>query len=792
MNRKATITCIFILSCYSVFSQKEDLSQVWPAKWIMPQDAPAKEYSVHHFRKSFELDTIPGSLIVHSSGDNRYQLFVNGQMVTWGPLRGDLRHWHYETTDIAQYLKVGKNVLAAVVLNYGSHPPDAQLTVQTGFLLAADDRQFRSLNTNNNWKAIHNPAYSPSMVTKDQVTGYYGGGSREIVDGNKYIWGWQETEFDDSEWQEARIIENAFAKECKWASRWKLTPRKLVHEKLLPERFQEVRIAENVEIPRSFPKQAQDFTIPANTKGRFVLDRGYYTTAYPTLKISGGKNAILKFTYVEAPYIGNPRKKQKGNRNEVEGKNFIGYFDQFILDGGENREYKPLWWRAYRYIEISFETGDEPATIHDISAIYSSYPFLQKAKFQVSGKQVDSNLLDKIVETGHRTMLANSHEHFSDCPYYEESQFEGDTRVECLVSYMNYGDPSLAKNAIEQFSWSVNDEGFLSARYPTNSLYYIPNFSIYWIGMLHDYLIYMDDPEFVKSKLPIARYLLTYFEQYERDDVTLNRLDYHQFVDWSFKAGEPPFDNNGSSAIVDLHYLMALQWLAKIEKAVGSSSYQSIYEAKSKKLAQSISSKYWDPELKLFTDIPGDATKLSQHTNCLTILTGIAHEEEAIQIMRNVLQNDDMTKATLYWQFYLFEALQEAGMGEEYLNHMNPWKEVLDLGVTTWPETGPNSRSECHGWGASPNYHLYKITAGITSEAAGFKKIRIEPNLGRIENLTTVIPHPEGIISIKLTRNEKDLRGSVELPPGTTGTFIWEGKEQNLTPGIQEIKFLQK
>ena len=117
-----------------------------------------------------------------------------------------------------------------------------------------------------------------------------------------------------------------------------------------------------------------------------------------------------------------------------------------------------------------------------------------------------------MIEIGDRTLMACSHEHFMDCPYYDESQFEGDTRIQALISYYNYGDSTLGRNAIDQFSWSINDEGFLSARYPTNSLYYIPNFSIYWIGMLYDYMMHFDEPTFVKSKLPGMRQILSYFE----------------------------------------------------------------------------------------------------------------------------------------------------------------------------------------------------------------------------------------------------------------------------------------
>jgi len=51
----------------------------WRASWIAVPGAPATGYGVYHFRRSFELAAKPERFVVHVSGDNRYQLFVNGR-----------------------------------------------------------------------------------------------------------------------------------------------------------------------------------------------------------------------------------------------------------------------------------------------------------------------------------------------------------------------------------------------------------------------------------------------------------------------------------------------------------------------------------------------------------------------------------------------------------------------------------------------------------------------------------------------------------------------------------------
>src|SRR3569833_2215701 len=93
------------------------LRSTWSARWIAVPGASPFDYGVYHFRRTFSLPSKPDKFVVHVSGDNRYQLFVNGRRVVWGPARGDLFHWRYESVDIAEHLREGSNLLAAVVWN---------------------------------------------------------------------------------------------------------------------------------------------------------------------------------------------------------------------------------------------------------------------------------------------------------------------------------------------------------------------------------------------------------------------------------------------------------------------------------------------------------------------------------------------------------------------------------------------------------------------------------------------------------------------------------------------------
>src|SRR6266513_1669029 len=90
------------------------------ANWIAPAKVPGDSFIVFHARRSFVLEKAPSRFVVHVSADNRYRLYVNGVQVSSGPQRSDVAHWRYETLDLAPRLRAGRNIIAAIVWNWGS------------------------------------------------------------------------------------------------------------------------------------------------------------------------------------------------------------------------------------------------------------------------------------------------------------------------------------------------------------------------------------------------------------------------------------------------------------------------------------------------------------------------------------------------------------------------------------------------------------------------------------------------------------------------------------------------
>ncbi|GAI15486.1 unnamed protein product, partial [marine sediment metagenome] len=112
---------------------------------------------------------------------------------------------------------------------------------------------------------------------------------------------------------------------------------------------------------------------------------------------------------------------RKGNRDETEGKHIMGYYDIIYPDGGDNRLFRTLWYRTYRFIQFDIETADEALSLNDFYGIFWAYPFEENASFES-----DDPVLSKIWDVAWRTQRLNSTETYADCPYYEQLQYIGE------------------------------------------------------------------------------------------------------------------------------------------------------------------------------------------------------------------------------------------------------------------------------------------------------------------------------------------------------------------------------
>lgn len=782
MNRLVSSFVASIVCAVSLSAQPWMRFQA-PA-WITVPDAPANDYGVYYFRKDVQLTNLPQTLVVNVTGDNRYKLLVNGQIVSIGPARSDLAHWNYETIDIRPYLHEGKNVVAAQVWNDGSMKPEANLSYRTGFLLWGD----KLLNTDDSWLCITDKGYQMRMP---HTPGYYAAGPDEQVDMRLAVGDWYADQCDLSHWQKAKMIATPqqYGTNAGFGSYpgWMLKSSTLPQRELTQERFAEVRKS-TVKVGKGFLNGTSPLTIPANTETTLILDQHHLTNAYFSLLLSKGKDSQMTIGYAESLY---GKGASKGNRNEIEGKRFWGRQDSIIANGKDNQQFTTMAWRTYRYMVLHVKTAQEPLVINDLYGTFTGYPFELKAKLETSSKE-----LQQMMEIGWRTARLCAVETYMDCPYYEQLQYLGDTRIQALISLYNTGDDRLVKNFYNMADWSRTPEGTTQSRYPSDLAQYIQPYALHYIYSLHDYMMYGGDMDFLKDKLMGMRCILDYFRHYQKADGRLENLPGWNFTDWvsgwegwrnGMGVAEPGED--GASSVLDLQLLYAYQLAADLEEHLGMRDYAKLYHKQAQQLLNSIRQCYWHPEKGLYSN-RSDKPIYSQHANALAILTGVATGEQAARVAQLLETDATLAPASIYFKFYTHQAMVKAGLGDHYLSWLDKWRENIQMGLTTWGETSDvdATRSDCHAWGSSPNIEFFRTVLGIDSDAPAFQHIRIEPHLGEITKIGGEMPHPDGSVKVSYTRKGNVLTASVQLPAGTSGTLVWQGKTYELNSGNNNIK----
>jgi alpha-L-rhamnosidase len=769
----------------------------WTAQWIMHPAAQPQEHAVILFRKTIDLPLKPDKYVVHVSADNHYRLFVNGQYILRGPARGDLSHWFYETIDLGEYLQAGKNTIAAEVVNWGPKRSFTFFSQMTSFIMQGDSEAEKEVNTiGGTWKCMHNQAFSPKIVEwmTDRNTidfGLYVGNPTDSIRADLYPWGWERTDYNDTDWLPAKWADFAGGRNHQYAGGILfgggklLIPRRtgLLEEIKVP--FTGIRRMIGIEKNEDFIKAKGSLIIPANHKVSFLIDQSYETLGYPEMIVSGGKNCWIQVMYAENMII--KTQSNKGNRNDIEGKRLVGIKDVFIPDGGKNRLFKPTYIRSFRFIQVDIETKAEPLIISDYYNVACKAPVECKAKFET-----DDPKTDWIMDAGWRTISICAQDMLMSDAAYEQMQYVGDSRVHNLSLITLSGDDRLTRNALIQFDQSRIPEGLTFACYPNPFHLIIPSYSLIWIDQIHDYMMWKDDKDFISGfELGICN-VLDWFEKRRLPNGLLGKIDWWAALGGRYyKNGEPPAVHEGNCTPYSLHYAYTLRHAAEIFQYLGKSEQADEFRSRADQICRAVN-QYCKNSDGFYTESP-DIRQVSQITNLLAILADAVSGDEAKQLMNRLLEPKDwFGHVDLFLHLYLFEAMNKTGFQDQFLYNISEWQLMMERGMTTFAEVPlewgeENQRSECHPWSSSPNYFFFRTVCGIKPLSAGHKTVEISPAFGDLNRIKAVYPHHLGNIELDLKRNHSNVEGEISVPEGMQASFVWGTKKINLKQGKQKI-----
>jgi len=775
----------------------------WPCRWVSwPRDWEAPLVAAFRLRVKLAHRSV---FQAHVSADERYELFVDGRRAGRGPERGDRHCWHYETYEFA--LAPGEHVLVARVWQLGSARPWAQASVYPGFLFSPDSEQWwDALGTGRaSWEVKRIDGYGFERADQ-QVGQSMGCGPGFVIDAAKYPWGVESGAGGGWAAVEARDPGNNGFVQYAGAEVHLMAPAELpaMGETPLDPAAWRVR---HVDSPpskdtRTGPvRAAADMvaereawlgwlkggrhTVPRNSRRRVIVDLGTYVCAYPAVQVSGGAGARLRVRWAEALTAESGSEDPKGNRDEIDGRRFVGFGDTFLPDGGRGRVFEPLWWRAGRYLEIVAETAGTPLALEGFALAGTGYPLADLGA--VSTGRTD---LRDMLACCRRTLAMCMHETYMDCPYYEQLMYVGDTRLQVLLTYVLSADERLPMKALAAFERSrLNPSRLVTASAPSGSGSLIPPFALWWIAMVHDFMMWRGDREVVAWMAPGVRDVLERFLARRTADGVVENLSGWNFVDGvspALGSARPAGGGMGVSGPVNWQVVMALRMASEIESWLGETELACRWQRLESDLARAVESVFWSGERRLLADDPARSS-FSEHTQCLALLSGGLSGERRDAVVSGLFGDPGLARASAYFTHYLFEACALAGRGDVLFERLAPWLELAAKGFRTTPEYFGVTRSDCHAWSAHPLYHFLATVLGVRPAAPGFEQVAVRPLPGPLPRISGTVAHPRGVVRAELAFEGGTLTGTVQLPEGVSGSLLWRGNITPLVPGAQAV-----
>ena len=757
------------------------------ASWIWAQTQNQQSWSVVRFHLPLSLNAA-SSFPFHISGDQRYQCYINDELVAVGPDRSDVNHW-----SIATYraeLPAGNYRFEVLVWWLPeSLMPMAQMTYRAGFIFAGEGAWAEQLNTGlAPWQA--DDLSGAVHCGKPSVPGYHAIGPEFTFDMRK----WQ----TNCEPVPVEIIRPPLEPE-RFGTRapgWRL------HPTIMPEQdnrkwtggcaragrdsfsgsfITQANTEDNALIAgwNGLLQQGTPLTIASNQHCEIIIDCESYRCGYPYLEVEKGRSSDIRIDWAESLFEAEhsdriTEESSKGQRDVIVNKSFVGIGDVWHIDG-QRAALPALWWRSGRYLRVHIKTGDEPLLLHQFSIRNTGYPFQNDSEFLC-----DHDLFMQAWPVLAAGIYQCGHEQWVDCPYYEQLSYVGDNVCE-LACYCLTCDDRITKRSLELFDWSRQDGGWVAERYPSAWRQDSFTYALLYPRLVRDQAYWRDDTAFIAERLPGLRALMEECLSWRQPSGLVGKVPGWSFIDWveTWDEGCGPGVWEGDSSLVNFHLLFALRDFAAVEYACGDDLFAKRALRLAEETGHLIKQRYWCTESNLLAD-DGSKKHFSEHAQAWAILSGILTDAEQCNCLSAwKYPENKLAPASIYFSHYVLEAFYAMRAEKAFYDRLKFWEELPRQGFTTTPERPEPSRSDCHGWGAHPIFHAFASIAGIRPLAPGFSHVQISPMPGHLSSLNLSLPHPKGAIDLKWTRMQDCETYDIALPDGITG--VWERGNQRKT-----------
>jgi alpha-L-rhamnosidase len=187
---------------------------------------------------------------------------------------------------------------------------------------------------------------------------------------------------------------------------------------------------------------------------------------------------------------------------------------------------------TFRYLKLIVLEGD--CEVQNLSLREYAGAGVWQAHFAASDER-----LNRLFAAGRETFRQNALDIFMDCPSRERAGWLCDSFFTSRVAQDLCGDTRIEKNFFENYllppKFAHLPDGMLPMCYPAdhNDGVFIPNWALWFVVELEEYLARSGDRETVDALKPRVLRLFDYFKKFKNEDGLLEKLESWVFIEWS-------------------------------------------------------------------------------------------------------------------------------------------------------------------------------------------------------------------------------------------------------------------
>ena len=580
-----------------------------------------------------------------------------------------------------------------------------------------------------------NMKWTQSPLTKSHVR--YG----ETYDYVSYpLDGWNEYGFDDSAWENVNEVEapdtEYYVQDC------------------LPDRV----------IRHIKPK------LVGETDEVYIYDMGENITGTPIIKAKSENAGMITLTCCE-------RLTENGETEEYTTHEQRSYFTS---DSSERLMGLKFCWYGFRFASVT-----KNAEIVDCEVIHTDIEV-------TSEFESDNELLNWLYDAYLRTQLDNIHNCIpSDCPHLEKQGYTADgqlTAENCMML-------TSSRKSYEKWLEDISDcQDTISG----NVQYCAPylrcgggpggwSSGIIEVPRIH-YKMY-GDKSILEKFVPKTLKYFDFLEAHSENDlVTSDQPGLWCLGDWC--APDMGFNELHKMAVPEPYvntyfYVRSIDQVIEASKVIGKEELiPELLKLRERKV-KAIIDNYYD-------EATGDFADNKQGANAFAVDIGLGDERTLMHIVENYrnikcydtgIFGTDITTRLLFEKGFDQDAFDLLTNEGQYSYH-----HIMKSGATTLPEYWTFRRSQNHPMFGSVVKYIFIFLLGMVTDGPAFKNILIEPRFVKgLDRAKGSILTESGRITVAFTKDEKEIKLTVDIPEGTIARLKYKGEEMPLVNGKNEL-----